>query len=115
MVTDWNSAVETAQDMLRDIGLSIYRLEYYKKFSIPFGALSFILVAVSIGLMANKSGQTVGFIMGITIAAVYWALLLIGQDLGTRLGFSPFWSMWFPNVLAIVSGLGLTAIRISTR
>jgi lipopolysaccharide export system permease protein len=115
MVSNWNNAVQTAQDMLHDISLSIYRLEYYKKFSIPFGALSFVLVAVSIGLMATKSGQTVGFIIGITIAAVYWALLLIGQDLGTRLGFSPFWSMWFPNVLAIVSGLGLTVLRVSTR
>jgi lipopolysaccharide export system permease protein len=115
MVTDLQDAVQSVRNMQHDRSLSIYRLEYFKKFSIPFGALSFVLAAVSIGLMANKSGQTVGFIIGIVIAAVYWALLLIGQDLGTRLGFSPFWSMWFPNVLAIAAGLGLTAVRISSR
>jgi lipopolysaccharide export system permease protein len=113
-VTELAYQIEAAGGLLRDRSLSIYRLEYYKKFAIPFGALSFILAAVSIGLMANKSGQTVGFIIGICIAALYWSLLLIGQDLGMR-GFSPFWSMWFPNILAITGGLILTVVRVFVR
>jgi lipopolysaccharide export system permease protein len=115
MVSEWTNVLDGAQNMLNDRSLSIHRLEYYKKFSIPFGALCFVLAAVSIGLMAGKSGQTVGFIAGICIAALYWALLLIGQDLGTRLGFSPFWSMWFPNVLALAAGLVLTVFRIAAK
>ncbi|MDR1143005.1 MAG: LptF/LptG family permease [Spirochaetaceae bacterium] len=110
-VDDLAYMIDAARDMLRDRSLSIYRLEYYKKFSIPFGALSFVLAAVSIGLMARKSGQTVGFIVGICIAALYWSLLLTGQDLGMR-GFSPFWAMWFPNILAIAGGLILTVVRV---
>jgi lipopolysaccharide export system permease protein len=110
-IEDLAYMIDTARDMLRDRSLSIYRLEYYKKFSIPFGALSFVLAAVSIGLMARKSGQTVGFIIGICIAALYWSLLLTGQDLGMR-GFFPFWAMWFPNILAITGGLILTLVRV---
>jgi len=113
--TNWQRSSELVRNLLRDWSLSLYRLEYHKKFTIPFGALSFVLVAVAIGLMANKSGQTVGFIIGICIAALYWALLLIGQEMGTRLGFSPFWSMWFPNVLAIAAGVVLTAIKVLAR
>jgi lipopolysaccharide export system permease protein len=96
----------------KDRSLSIYRLEYNKKFSIPFGALSFVFLAVPLGLMATKSGQTVGFMFGLIIAVVYWALLLGGQTVGTRLGFSPFWSMWFPNTLAVGVGLVLCAARL---
>ncbi|GAB6391343.1 MAG: LptF/LptG family permease [Treponematales bacterium] len=96
----------------KDRSLSIYRLEYNKKFSIPFGALSFVFLAVPLGLMATKSGQTVGFMFGLIIAVVYWALLLGGQTVGTRLGFSPFWSMWFPNTLAVGAGLVLCAARL---
>jgi lipopolysaccharide export system permease protein len=110
--SQWQQSVNTLRDMLNDHSLSIYRLEYFKKFSIPFGAICFVLVAVAIGLMANKSGQTVGFIIGICMAALYWGLLLIGQDLGSRLGFSPFWAMWFPNALAIGAGIVLTAIKV---
>jgi lipopolysaccharide export system permease protein len=90
----------------------LYLLEFYKKFSIPFGAFSFIFLAVSLGLMAKKSGQTVGFIFGLLISVVYWALLLGGQTVGMRMGASPFWSMWLPNVLALSVGLVLAIIKV---
>jgi lipopolysaccharide export system permease protein len=98
--------------MGHDRSIMLYRLEYYKKFSIPFGALSFVFLAVSLGLLAKKSGQTVGFIFGLIIAVVYWALLLGGQTMGIRLGYNPFWSMWLPNILALSSGLVMGIIRV---
>ena len=115
LASSWEHTIFSIQELINDRSLSIYRLEYYKKFSIPFGALSFVLVAVSIGLMANKGGQTVGFIVGICISALYWGLLLIGQELGTRLGYSPFWAMWFPNALAIIAGFIVLGYRYLRR
>jgi lipopolysaccharide export system permease protein len=102
----------TARAMARDRNVLLYRLEYYKKFSIPFGAFSFVFLAVPLGLLAKKSGQTVGFIFGLIIAVIYWALLLGGQTTGIRLGTSPFWSMWLPNVLAGGIGLVMCVIRL---
>jgi lipopolysaccharide export system permease protein len=96
----------------QDRTLLRYLLEYYKKFSIPFGALSFVLLAVSLGLLAKKSGQTVGFIVGLLISVLYWALLLGGQTMGARLGYSPFWSIWFPNILAVSAGIVMGIVRI---
>jgi lipopolysaccharide export system permease protein len=119
---EWNQRSNNASAFSRELitatmirnnrNLLIYRLEYYKKFSIPFGALSFVFLAVSLGLLAKKSGQTVGFIFGLIVAVIYWALLLGGQTMGIRLGYSPFWSMWFPNILAISIGLLMGIIRI---
>jgi lipopolysaccharide export system permease protein len=95
-----------------DRNILIYRLEYYKKFSIPFGALSFVFLAVSLGLLAKKSGQTVGFIFGLLIAVIYWAFLLGGQTMGIRLGYSPFWSMWLPNILCLSTGFVMALVRV---
>jgi lipopolysaccharide export system permease protein len=92
--------------------LSIWRLEFYKKFSIPFGSLCFIFLAVPLGLLAKKSGQTVGFILGIIISVVYWALLLGGQNMGIRLGYSPFWTMWLPNIITFVIGVIMCIQRV---
>ncbi|MDR2245341.1 MAG: LptF/LptG family permease [Treponema sp.] len=103
---------EIVRDLKKDRSLSIYRLEFYKKFSIPFGALSFVFLAVPLGLLAKKSGQTVGFIFGLIIAGVYWAMLLGGQTMGVRLGYSPFWCMWLPNILAVSIGLVMCLFRI---
>jgi len=119
---DWNKRDNTfnsftreyqaIQSIQKDISLRNYQLEYYKKFSIPFGAFFFVFLAVPLGLLAKKSGQTVGFIFGLLIAVIYWALLLGGQTMGARLGYSPFWSMWMPNILTGAIGLIMCVARL---
>ena len=94
-----------------DRTLQVYELEYYKKFSIPFGALCFVVLAFPLGLLARRSGRTMGFGIGILIAVIYWALLLGGTTLGTRLGWSPFWSTWAPNAIVLIVGASLWISR----
>jgi lipopolysaccharide export system permease protein len=120
--SDWNKKNEYTQNFLReyeltssvksDRVLSIWQLEFYKKFSIPFGSLCFIFLAVPLGLFAKKSGQTVGFILGIIISVIYWALLLSGQSMGIHLGYSPFWTMWLPDIITLFIGVVLCVQRI---
>jgi lipopolysaccharide export system permease protein len=93
-----------------DISLAVYIIELHRKFSIPFGAFCFVFLAVSLGLMAKKSGQTVGFIFGILIAVVYWSLLFFGYTVGLRIKIPPFLSMWLPNILSLSIG-GFLAVR----
>jgi lipopolysaccharide export system permease protein len=102
----------TLAEIYRDRSLTIHIIEYYKKFSLPFGAFFFVFLAVSLGLMARKSGQTVGFIFGNIIAVVYWVMIFIGQTMGLRLGTSPFWSMWLPNIISLSVGVVLAIIRV---
>jgi lipopolysaccharide export system permease protein len=112
LIANFQREVQSLFEMRNDRNIKIYLLEFYKKFSIPFGALSFVFLAVSLGLMAKKSGQTVGFIFGLLIAVVYWALLLGGQTVGIRLSAPPFWSMWMPNILALSIGLVLAILKV---
>ncbi|MDR0685232.1 MAG: LptF/LptG family permease [Spirochaetaceae bacterium] len=119
---NWNQRTTFMQNFLREYQLtsslktdrilSVWRLEFYKKFSIPFGSLCFIFLAIPLGLLAKKSGQTVGFILGIIISVVYWALLLGGQNMGIRLGYSPFWTMWLPNIITFVIGFIMCIQRV---
>ncbi|MCL2190944.1 MAG: LptF/LptG family permease [Treponema sp.] len=111
-LTTFEREVQTLENMRRDRTLSLYRLEFNQKFSVPFGAFSFVFLAVALGLMAKKSGQTVGFIFGLIISVIYWALLLGGQTMGVRLGTSPFWSIWTPNILALSIGSILAAVKV---
>jgi len=111
-LTAFQRETQVLQSMQKDRSLSLYWLEFYKKFSIPFGAFSFIFLAVSLGLMAKRSGQTVGFIFGLIIAVFYWVLLVGGQTMGIRFNTSPFWSIWMPNILALSVGLILAVIKV---
>jgi lipopolysaccharide export system permease protein len=111
-ITNFQRETHTLAGIYKDRSLTIHIIEYYKKFSVPFGAFFFVFLAVSLGLMAKKSGQTVGFIFGNIIAVIYWCMLFVGQTMGLRIGTSPFWSMWLPNLLSLAIGLVLAVIRI---
>jgi len=103
------SAVKSIQN---DRTLTNYLVEINRKFSVPFGAFCFVFLAVSIGLMAKKSGQTVGFIFGILFAVAYWSMLFIGQTMALRAVTPPFWSMWTPNFVFLILGVVLAVLRI---
>lgn len=88
--------------------LNMYRMEFHKKFSIPFGAFFFAILAFPIGLMSKTNGQSVGFIFGLIIAVMYWAVLIGGQTLALRIGFNGALMMWLPN--ALVLGFGVLLV-----
>jgi len=105
------SLAALAARTLRDRSLEIYRLEYYKKFSIPAGALCFVFLAFPLGALARRSGKAVGFGIGLLVAVVYWGMLIGGQTLGLRAELPPFAAMWAPNLMVLAAGLPLLLAR----
>lgn len=111
-ITNFRRELQALELIRRDRPLTIHVIELYRKFAVPFGAFFFVFLAVSLGLMAKKSGQTVGFVFGNIIAVIYWSMLFVGQTMGLRVGTPPFWSMWLPNILCLVAGVILAIIRV---
>jgi len=103
---------QTAVSLRRDRTLQLHRVELNRKFTVPFGALCFVFLAVSLGLMAKKSGQTMGFIFSLIISVIYWTMLMGGQTFAMRMFYSPFLSLWLKNFLALSIGLILLLHRI---
>ncbi|MBQ6056304.1 MAG: LptF/LptG family permease [Treponema sp.] len=85
--------------------LNSYKLEYNKKFSLPFGSIFFAFLALPLALMFGKhNGQTIGLIIGIVISVLYWTMMILGQIFGNRGGYSGFWMMWAPNITIFIVG-----------
>jgi lipopolysaccharide export system permease protein len=110
-LANFSQEIRTAAAITRDRSLLSYMVEFYKKFSIPFGAFSFMFLAVPIGLMMKKSGQAMGFICGLSITFIYWFMIIGGQTMALRLNYPPFWCIWLPNVLAVTIGIILSILR----
>ena len=85
--------------------LNMYKMEFHKKFSIPFGAFFFVILAFPLGLTAKTNGQSVGFILGLIVAVLYWAMLYGGQILSVRLGLNGPVMMWLPNAVILFCGI----------
>lgn len=85
--------------------LNSYKLEYNKKFSLPFGSIFFAFLAIPLALLFGKhNGQTIGLIIGIVICVLYWTMMILGQIFGNRGGLNGFWVMWLPNITITVAG-----------
>ena len=73
------------------IQLRYAKVEYHKKFSIPFACLFFGLIGVPLGLMVKKSGRMVGLGIGLTLIVVYYLL-------------TAWVAMWTPNMFTGLIG-----------
>jgi lipopolysaccharide export system permease protein len=85
-----------------------YMVEIHKKFSIPFASLVFILIGAPLGIAARRGSLGVGATLSIIFFLIYWAFLMLGEDLADRELLTPFWAMWFPNILIGTTGFYMT-------
>ena len=93
------------EDDIDKIRFNTWKMEYYKKFAIPFGALFFAFLAFSIAFLFGKhNGLTMGLFVGIIICVLYWAMQITGQLLVTRVNLNSFLCIWIPNFL--LAGVG---------
>ncbi len=97
---------------ITDRTLRLYQLEFYKKFAIPIACFVFILFAFPTGLLARKSGRTVGFGIGLIVSVLYWSLLFVGHSLGIRMMLPPFLAIWIANFTVLILGSFLFILRI---
>lgn len=79
--------------------LSIFEVEYYKRFASPFAA--FILSTIGFSLSSRKRKGGMGFSLGIGIAlsATYILLQGISATFSTNAGMHPALAAWMPNIL----------------
>ena len=95
--------------------LKIYKLEFYKKFSLPVSCLCFVLFAFPAGLFSKRSGRTVGFGIGLLFSVFYWCMMFAGHTLGVRSNIDPFIAMWMPDLVILLIALVLYIVRFVRR
>ncbi len=85
-----------------------YLVEYYKKYSIPFACMVFILIGAPLGTMIRKGGMGVAAGISLGFFLIYWAFLIGGEKLADRGLLSPFWGTWSANIFFVLIGTLLT-------
>ncbi len=108
-----SSAVQS--ELLRiqfiDKQIDQYRVEIYKKYSIPAACLVFVLLGLPLGIMSKRGGFGIAATLSLGFFLLYWACLIGGEKLADRDLLSPFWGMWIANIALGIFGIYLT-VRI---
>ena len=87
--------------------ISALKVEIYKKSSIPFACVIFVLIGSPLGIMAQRKGFATGGALSLVFFLVYWALLIAGEQLADRMIIGPVMAMWGPNVIVGIFGIYL--------
>lgn len=87
--------------------IDMYLVEIYKKYSIPFACVVFVLIGAPLGMITRKGGFGVAAGMSLGFFLLYWACLIGGEKLADRELLSPFLSMWIANIILGSAGLYL--------
>jgi lipopolysaccharide export system permease protein len=85
-----------------------YSVEIYKKYSIPFACVVFILVGAPLGIMARRGTFGVAASLSLGFFLLYWACLIGGEKLADRGFIQPWFGMWSANIIIGLMGLYLT-------
>jgi len=82
-------------------------VEVHKKFSLPFGAVVFVILAAPLASMIRRGGFGVALGISFIVFTIYYVLLLAGEEMARRGMLHPFIAMWFPNFFFLAVGLFL--------
>ncbi|MCY7361747.1 MAG: LptF/LptG family permease [Ignavibacteria bacterium] len=82
-----------------------YEVEIFKKYSIPFACVVFVLVGAPLGYRVKKGGFGIAAGLSLLFFLLYWVCLIGGEKLADRGIVSPFMGMWIANI--IIGCLGL--------
>ena len=96
--------------------LNEIKIEYYKKFTIPFACFVFGLLGIPLGIRKVRGGKSYGFLMSLIIILIYYLLLITAESAGKSGAVPPLISMWLPNITLGALGIYLfnKAVKEST-
>jgi len=84
-----------------------YDVEIQKKFSIPAAILVFVLIGAPIAVRYRRGGVALVVGVSLVVFCAYYIALIVGEDLADRQFMSPFWAMWFTNVMFGLFGIAM--------
>jgi lipopolysaccharide export system permease protein len=86
----------------KNLEVARYQVELQKRLSLAFSAFFFVLFGAPLGLLLRRGGVGTGFIVGLIFFALYYILLLAGENMAESGRLSPFVGMWLPNIILVL-------------
>lgn len=87
--------------------MSIFEIEYYKRFATPFAAFILTLIGVCLSSQKRKGGMGISLGAGLALSFAYILFQTVSSSFATNAGMEPWIAVWLPNVIFAFIALGL--------
>lgn len=88
-----------------------FQTKMFSKYAVPFTPLVFIIIAVPLSIMPQRSSTSMGMGLALVIVMAYYVLLSVCQKMGAGGVLPPVLGAWLPNILISTFGLVLMQRR----
>ena len=79
-------------------------VEIWKKYSIPFACIVFVIIGAPVAVRYRQGGVSMVVGVSFLVFTAYYVALIGGEHLADQELLEPFWAMWAPNVLFLAVG-----------
>src|SRR5215471_520401 len=112
---DRQTITETTTQQLWDdmqAGQATYdeRVEFHRRFALPFACLVFTLAGLPLGVSTTRGSKSMGLVLSLILMLVYYLTFVGGTRIAGNAQFSPFLGAWLPNI-----GFGILGIILIAR
>jgi lipopolysaccharide export system permease protein len=87
--------------------LSAIKTEANKRFSFSLASFAFCLIAVPLGITAHRKETSIGFLLSLIVAFIYFFFIVMVDTVRSNPKFHPELLIWLPNVVFISLGVYL--------
>lgn len=87
--------------------------EISKRWSFSLACVTLGLIGIPLGITAQRRETSIGFVLSLVVACIYFFFIIIGDTFSAKSGPLPHLLMWAPNVLFL--GLGVHLFRKMAR
>ncbi len=84
-----------------------YQVEIFKKHSIAFACLVFVLLGAPLAIRYPQGGVGMVIALSLGIFFFYWVGLIVGERFADRGQIHPWVGMWAPNILLLIPAIFL--------
>lgn len=81
------------------------KIEFHRKFALPFACLALGFLALSLGISTKKGGKVSGFIISLALIFVYYTTSITTENMVRKGILSPFLGMWAADIFLLVMGI----------
>ncbi len=99
------SMLKSGKLKINERDTALFWLELFKKSSIAFSCLVFVIIGAPVGISYRRSARGIGFGISLVIFFIYYILSMLGQSLAVRGSISPFMGVWYPNLIILAAGI----------
>ncbi len=85
------------------------RVEFHRRFALPFACLVFTLAGLPLGVSTTRSSKSMGIILSLLLMLVYYLTFVGGTRIAGNAQFSPLLAAWLPNTAFALLGIILIA------